>query len=202
MNKQRDSIYAAPLSQVSDFAFDTQVANVFPDMINRSVPGYATIIDVIGRLADRYAQPNTRIYDLGCSLGAASLSIRQHCQVPGVQIIAVDNSSAMVERCESHINAYRGTIPVQVECADILDFPLQPCSMIVLNFTLQFIAPEQRDALMQRFFDALLPGGLLILSEKVTHLDPIAESTLVDLHHEFKRSNGYSDLEISQKRAA
>lgn len=202
MNKQRDSIYAAPLSQVSDFAFDAQVANVFPDMINRSVPGYGTIVDVIGRLAERFAQPNTRIYDLGCSLGAASLSIRQHCSVPGVQIVAVDNSPAMVERCESHISAYRGTIPVHVQCADILTYPLEKCSIIVLNFTLQFIAPEQRDALMQRFYDALLPNGLLILSEKVTHTDPLVESTLVDLHHEFKRSNGYSDLEISQKRAA
>lgn len=202
MTEQRDSIYANALSHVSEFAFDAQVANVFPDMINRSVPGYATMIDVIGRMANRFAQANTRIYDLGCSLGAASLSIRQHCSVPDVSIVAIDNSPAMVERCQSHIHAYRGTIPVTVECADIVDYPLAPCSMIVLNFTLQFIAPDQRARLVQRCYDALLPGGLLLLSEKVTHSNPLAETTLVELHHEFKRNNGYSDLEISQKRVA
>ncbi|TRW50266.1 carboxy-S-adenosyl-L-methionine synthase CmoA [Aliidiomarina halalkaliphila] len=202
MTKQRDSIYATPLTQVSDFAFDAQVASVFPDMINRSVPGYATIVNTIGRLANRYAQENTRIYDLGCSLGAVSLSIKQQCTVPGVHITAIDNSNAMVERCQSHVNAYRGAIPIDVQVADILDYRFEPCSIIVLNFTLQFIEQEQRTSVIQKLYNALLPGGLLVLSEKVTHEDPVADALLIDLHHEFKRENGYSDLEISQKRAA
>ncbi|WP_194756929.1 carboxy-S-adenosyl-L-methionine synthase CmoA [Aliidiomarina indica] len=202
MTKQRDSIYATPLTQVSDFAFDAQVASVFPDMINRSVPGYATIVNTIGRLANRYAQENTRIYDLGCSLGAVSLSIKQQCSVSGVHITALDSSAAMVERCQSHVNAYRGAIPIDVQVADILDYNFQACSLIVLNFTLQFIDREQRNELLHKLYNALLPGGMLVLSEKITHQDPVADELLIDLHHEFKRENGYSDLEISQKRAA
>ncbi|EGN74663.1 methyltransferase, putative [Idiomarina sp. A28L] len=201
-SSQRDSVYAQPLNKVSDFAFDTKVADVFPDMISRSIPGYATIIDTIGRLATRYVKPNSVVYDLGCSLGAASLSIKQHCRTEGVEIFAVDNSEAMVERCQNYVNAYRGDIPVQVQCADIATLSMQPCSMVVLNFTLQFVPPEQRNEIIQKIFDQLLPGGLLVISEKVKHQDTVADNLLIDLYHEFKRNNGYSDLEISQKRAA
>ncbi|RUO19692.1 carboxy-S-adenosyl-L-methionine synthase CmoA [Aliidiomarina iranensis] len=199
---QRDSVYAQPLKKVSDFAFDTKVADVFPDMISRSIPGYATIIDTIGRLATRYVRPNSRVYDLGCSLGAASLAIKQHCQAEGVEIIAIDNSEAMVERCQNYVNAYRGEISVHVECTDIATLEMQPCSMVVLNFTLQFVPPEQRDSIIQKIFEQLQPGGLLVISEKVKHHDNVADELLIDLYHEFKRNNGYSDLEISQKRAA
>ena len=199
---QRDSVYAQPLNKVSDFAFDAKVAAVFPDMISRSIPGYATIVDTIGRLANRFVQPHTVVYDLGCSLGAASLSIKQHCQAEGVEILAVDNSPAMVERCQGYVEAYRGNIPVHVSCADIAELNMQPCSMVVLNFTLQFVAPELRQAIIDKIYAALLPGGVLVLSEKVTHEDAVADALLIDLYHEFKRNNGYSDLEISQKRAA
>lgn len=199
---ERDSVYAQPLATVSDFAFDAKVAAVFPDMISRSIPGYATIVDTIGRLAHRYVQANTKVYDLGCSWGAASLAIKQHCQQPGVSIVAVDNSAAMVERCQSYVDAYRGDIPVQVICADIAALEFAPCSMVVLNFTLQFIAPEQRQQIITNIYQALVPGGMLVISEKVTHHDSVADELLIDLYHEFKRNNGYSDLEISQKRAA
>ncbi|CUS47145.1 MAG: tRNA (cmo5U34)-methyltransferase CmoA [Idiomarinaceae bacterium HL-53] len=202
MTFSRDSIYAQPLGEVADFAFDEKVANVFPDMISRSVPGYATMVQTIGHLAGKFAQPNTRIYDLGCSLGASTIAMKQHVRAEGVEIIGVDNSTAMVERCQAHVDAWKGDVAVTIRCEDILDTVLEPCSVVVLNFTLQFVAPELRDALMQKIFDALVPGGLLLLSEKVRHEDTVADQVLVDLHHDFKRMNGYSDLEISQKRAA
>lgn len=202
MDQSRDFIYAKPHNEVADFQFDEQVAHVFPDMINRSVPGYQTIVHNIGRLAAHFVQPHTRLYDLGCSLGAATIAMKQQCAAPGIELIGVDNSPAMVERCRQHVQAFRGDIPVAVECADISDYKLADCSVVVLNFTLQFIPPEQRRAIIEHIFAALKPGGLLVLSEKVRHDDPVAEAALVDLHHGFKRDNGYSELEISQKRAA
>lgn len=202
MAPKRDAIYAQPLGQLSDFRFDDRVAEVFPDMISRSVPGYSTMISTIGLLAGKYAQNDSRLYDLGCSLGAACIAMKQHVQATGAEIIGVDNSEAMVRRCQSHVDAWRGDLPVNILCADILDVELKPCSVVVLNFTLQFVEPELRAALIQKIYDALLPGGILILSEKVRHDDPTADALLVDLHHEFKRQNGYSELEISQKRAA
>ena len=100
----RDTLFSAPINKLGDWTFDEQVAEVFPDMIQRSVPGYSNIISMIGMLTERFAQPNSTIYDLGCSLGAATLSMRRHIQVDHCHIIAVDNSSAMVERCRRHID--------------------------------------------------------------------------------------------------
>ena len=48
----------------------------------------------------------------------------------------------------------------------------------------------------------LVDQGVLILSEKIQFSDERSEQLFVDLHHDFKRGNGYSDLEISQKRDA
>lgn len=197
-----DRIYAAPHAEIADFSFDERVADVFPDMINRSVPGYATMVHGIGRLTARFAQPNTVLYDLGCSLGAATLAMKQNNTAENCRIIGLDSSKAMVERCQNHVNAFRGDTPVDIHLADIVTANYQPCSVVVLNFTLQFIDPALRESLLQRLFDTLVPGGALILSEKVRHDDALSEQLLVDLHHEFKRDNGYSELEISQKRAA
>lgn len=197
-----DTIFSAPIDKIGDFTFDERVAEVFPDMIQRSVPGYSNIISAIGMLAERYVKPNTLVYDLGCSLGAATLSMRRHIQSEGCQIIAVDNSHAMVERCKLHINAYRSDTPVEVVEADIRDVAITNASMVVLNFTLQFLAPEDRLSLLKKIYAGLRPGGILILSEKYTFEDSTSNKLLIDLHHTFKRANGYSELEVSQKRSA
>lgn len=202
MTSSRDSLYATPLAEVGHFAFDERVAEVFPDMISRSVPGYATMVQTIGKLAGKYAQDNTLIYDLGCSLGATSIAMKQQITAQGVTIIGLDNSPAMVQRCQAHVDAWRGEVTVDIQCADIITEPLQACSVVAMNFTMQFIPPEQRAALIEKIYTALLPGGILLLSEKVRHEDERAEDLLVELHHEFKRENGYSNLEIAQKRAA
>ncbi|WP_456295905.1 carboxy-S-adenosyl-L-methionine synthase CmoA [Vibrio sp. AK197] len=198
----KDAIFSAPIDKIGDFTFDERVAEVFPDMIQRSVPGYSNIISAIGMLAERFAKPNTNVYDLGCSLGAATLSMRRHIDKDGCKIIAVDNSSAMVERCKLHINAYRSDTPVEVLEADIRDVDIQDASVVVLNFTLQFLSPDDRYALLSKIHAGLRPGGILILSEKYVFENAAANELLIDLHHDFKRANGYSELEISQKRNA
>ncbi|MGF1724103.1 carboxy-S-adenosyl-L-methionine synthase CmoA [Photobacterium nomapromontoriensis] len=197
-----DNIFAAPIEKLGDFTFDARVAEVFPDMIQRSVPGYSNIISAIGMLAERFAKPHSKVYDLGCSLGAATLSMRRHINQEGCEIIAVDNSSAMVERCRLHIDAYRSDTPVQVIEADIRHIDIEDASVVVLNFTLQFLAPEDRQKLLKKIYAGLRPGGILILSEKYIFDDERAHELLIDLHHDFKRANGYSELEISQKRSA
>ena len=197
-----DLIYSNPHTQVKDFAFDAQVVEVFPDMISRSVPGYNTIIDTIGRLSQRFVQKKTSIYDLGCSLGAATLAIRKGISVKDCNIISVDNSSAMVERCKMHINAFKGDTPVDVIEGNIQDITINNASMVVLNFTLQFIDKSDRQALINKIAHGIKPGGLLVLSEKISNSDPVNDELLIDLHHDFKRANGYSELEIAQKRTA
>ncbi len=201
-SSETDLIYSNPQNQVKDFAFDAQVVEVFPDMISRSVPGYNTIIDTIGRLSQHFVQENSNIYDLGCSLGAATLAMRKSIKVKNCQIIGVDNSADMVKRCKMHVDAFKGNTPVKIIEGNIQDITIENASMIVLNFTLQFIQREYRQDLLTKIAKGLKPGGVLVLSEKVALDDSVTDELLIDLHHKFKRDNGYSELEVAQKRSA
>ena len=206
MKQQPDRLFAQPLDQVPDFVFNEDVAKVFPDMIKRSVPGYPTIVENLGVLAAQFAQPHSTLYDLGCSLGAVTQALRRHVKTDGCRVLAVDNSPAMVERCREYLHAqdamFQELLPVEVIEADILALDFQPASLVALNFTLQFVAPQQRLALLTRIRQALLPGGALILSEKLCFTDEADQKLLNQLHLAFKRANGYSELEIAQKRSA
>lgn len=201
-----DRLFARPLAEVPDFTFNEDVARVFPDMIKRSVPGYPTIIENIGVLATRFAQAGTPLYDLGCSLGAVTQALRRHVRTDGCRVIAVDNSSAMLERCREYLHVqdsmFQELLPVETVEADILALDLRPTSLVAMNFTLQFIPREHRLDLLGRIRRALVPGGALILSEKLRFEDTEEQALLNDLHIDFKRANGYSELEIAQKRSA
>jgi len=198
----RDNIYANPHDAVEAFAFDEAVTRVFPDMIKRSVPGYNLIIPMIGVITEQYAQANTHLYDLGCSLGASLLAMRHGINAEGCKVIGIDNSQAMIERCRSYVDIDNATVPVELYEGDVTQFEYQNASVITLNFTLQFIDQDKRLALIQSLYDALVPGGALILSEKICFENDKEQEIQQELHWDFKRANGYSDLEISQKRSA
>jgi tRNA (cmo5U34)-methyltransferase len=202
MNSLKDSIYASPVGEISAFNFDETVASVFPDMIKRSVPGYSAIISAIGLLAGRFARDNSVCYDLGCSLGAAALSMRHQISAKNCRIIAVDNSEAMVGRFQQALQQDRAAVPVEVLCDDVRDIAIENASVAVLNFTLQFIPLEDRFDFLQKIYRGLLPGGILILSEKLKFDDERQQELQTEMHHAFKKAQGYSDLEISQKRTA
>ncbi|GGF58355.1 carboxy-S-adenosyl-L-methionine synthase [Alteromonas lipolytica] len=198
----KDNLFATPLNQVSDFQFDDAVAEVFPDMISRSIPGYQTIIETIGQLAASKVVSGTNVYDIGCSLGAASFSVSRHCSAGQCQIIAIDSSPAMVERCRRKVEAFQLPNPITVKQGFAQSETITNASMVVMNFTLQFIPPPERPALVQQIYDGLQPGGIFVISEKIRHPTEQGNDLINDLHLQFKRDNGYSELEISQKRAA
>ena len=184
-----DSIYAQQQTKVAPFQFDEAVANVFPDMIQRSVPGYSLTLPLIGLIAERYAQPNSRCYDLGCSLGAVTWAMQARIQQPDCQLVAVDNSPAMLARCRELLPTGAALPPVELVEADIATVPISNASIAVLHFTLQFISPEARLPLLQRIFDGLRPGGVLVVSEKIVFADEAQQVRFTDLHHDFKRAN-------------
>jgi tRNA (cmo5U34)-methyltransferase len=200
-HSSQDRLYAETQNQIADFVFDERVAGVFPDMIRRSVPGYTTIVNMIATLAAQRVVPESRCYDLGCSLGAGALAIRQGVGERPCQIIAVDNSLAMLRRAREYIHGTVGA-PIHLVCADVQDVTLRQASLVVLNFTLQFVPLAQRTGLLRSIHAGMLPEGMLVLSEKIKLQSAAAQSLFVDMHHGFKRAQGYSDLEISQKRAA
>ena len=145
-----------------DFRFDASVARVFPDMIRRSVPGYTTIIPMIEVITEQYVQPGSHCYDLGCSLGASTLAMRHGIPYLDCTLVGVDNSEAMIERCEHYVALDDHDLPVTLRCEDILSTELSNASVTTLNFTLQFVPPEQRLALLTRIGDATLPGGVAL----------------------------------------
>ncbi|NRA21922.1 MAG: carboxy-S-adenosyl-L-methionine synthase CmoA [Oceanospirillaceae bacterium] len=200
MTNKTDNLYAATIDQQS-FSFDGQVAEVFPDMIQRSVPGYDQILKNTAKFAARFVTANSHCYDLGCSLGASSLAMSAGIKADQVKIIGVDNSQAMLARCQHHIEAFKHSTEIELQCGDILDFPIENASMVVLNFTLQFIDQAERAELLDKIYKGMNPGAVLLLSEKICFEDAADNALMIDLHHQFKRENGYSELEISQKRS-
>lgn len=198
----KDTLFAQPNEALGAFQFDESVVSVFPDMIQRSVPGYQTILAGIGELTQQFAQPNTQLYDLGCSLGAVSLTMRRKLPYSDCKIIGVDTSQPMIERAQSYVAAFHSEIPVELRREDMLHTPIENASVVVMNFTLQFIEPKKRQQILNKIYQGLNPGGILILSEKIHFEDPAIQSAIESMHLQFKRANGYSELEISQKRAS
>jgi tRNA (cmo5U34)-methyltransferase len=201
VSDKKDQIYLHEQPDV-DFVFDDKVTAVFSDMIKRSVPGYATIISMIGTLAERYAKPGTNCYDLGCSLGTATFALRHHISVPDVKIVSVDNSGAMIKQCREAIDRDEARVPVELICADLMDVEIENASIVILNFTVQFLPVALRTELMKRIHKGMVPGGLLLLSEKVSFSDEDLNELFIDMYHRFKKQNGYTEMEISRKRAA
>ncbi len=200
---------AASAASVAPFRFNETVAHVFHDMINRSVPGYSLMLELITVLAGRYAGPGARCYDLGCSLGASALAIAQGLKgpvddaQPSARIIGIDNSAAMLTRCRQNVlRDPDAAALIELQEADICEQVFEPSQFIVSNFTLQFVAPDKRPALLAKLFDALEAGGAFFLAEKIRYDDGEVDRLMIDIHERFKRSRGYSELEIAAKRAA
>lgn len=193
----RDDIYTDNI-HATGFTFDDRVASVFADMISRSVPGYGQTLQMVELLAHQYAQPDSNLFDLGCSLGAATMALSHGAAGKGCRIIGVDNSEAMTTRCRELLKEEE----VDIRCQDILETGIENASVVVLNFVLQFVPLERREELLKNICKGLRPGGVLILSEKVAFADSSENNRQIALHEAFKRAQGYSEMEISRKRTA
>ena len=196
----KDKIYSEPKSNIEDFVFDETVSKVFDDMVDRSVPGYRTLIANLGPIAAKFIKENTNCYDLGCSHGAAAISVYRHLPHKNVTIHAVDNANAMIEQCDQLINEANADDIIHTHISDIQSITIVNASIVILNLTLQFIPIDQRSIVLENIFNGLIKGGVCVLTEKIIMPDEYSESLFQELHANFKSVNGYSDLEISQKR--
>ncbi len=198
----KDTIFQTEAAARVSFRFDEAVARVFPDMINRSVPGYAASLDGIALIAHQSIRPGGRAYDLGCTLGAATLAMAQGIGERDANLVGIDLSEPMIARCRADQRFQELAQQVQFHTSDITGFDYEPADLVILNYTLQFLAPEQRTPLLEKLYQCLNPGGVLVLAEKFHFEEPGIADRLTRLHFDFKRAHHYSDLEIAGKRSA
>tara|TARA_B100001057_G_scaffold500546_1_gene616232 strand:- start:7024 stop:7761 length:738 start_codon:yes stop_codon:yes gene_type:complete len=201
---KKDNIYKK--DKIGSFEFDDKVAEVFPDMLERSIPGYEATINTIKALASNYVKENSNCYDLGCSLGAATIAMRRGIKKQGCKIFSIDNSESMISRCEKIFlkdkEDFQSNTKIHAINNDICDIQIKNASMVVLNFTLQFIQKEKRSSVIDSIYNGLNKGGILVLSEKVIDENKFKEKLLVELHHTRKKNKGYSAKEIIRKQAS
>jgi len=195
---EKDALFTGP-ERPGPFVWDHDVARVFPDMLERSIPGYRALLEQIGALSARLVSSESRVYDLGCSLGAATFAVLGATAGREPRTIAVDSSPAMIERFGQALGALSAHVELRLE--DVTDTPIDSATLVILNFTLQFVPRAERAPLSARIFSGLLPGGVLVLSEKTRGLGA-DEELLAGLHDEFRRHRGYSDVELNRKRKA
>ncbi len=194
-----DTVFTKPISK--QFEFDAEVAAVFDDMLLRSVPFYKESQELTRRFAINALKEGGIVYDLGCSTASLLLAIERALgKVDTVRLIGIDNSAAMIEHARKKIEAYGSGI--ELFEGDILQFPYEKAQVIISNYTLQFIRPLVRDTLVRSVAEALNEGGVFIFSEKVVSEDPKLNKELIDCYYDFKKSQGYSEYEIVQKREA
>ena len=201
-DERQDDLFARPRDRTEPFRFDESVARVFPDMVGRSIPCYGELVELTGLLGARFLHRDSRVYDLGCSLGAVAFSLLAQAGRSDFELIAVDNAPAMTSALGERLRSRDLAARVQILCADLGAVRIERASLVVMNLTLQFIPPPERLALLTGIRAGLVPGGALILSEKLRSRDAREQALLTELHEDFKRANGYSELEIGQKRAA
>lgn len=200
MNK--DKIFSKEDKNIDQFKFNEAVADVFENMLNRSIPSYLLTIETIESLTKQYIQPNSNCYDLGCSLGEASLAIEKGINVDGCTIFAIDNSEPMINKCKEDKRNKITRTPIEFINDDILNIEINNASIVVMNYTLQFLEKNQRQLIINKIYNGLKDGGLFLLSEKITNRNKIIRENLIKLHHDFKYINSYSQLEIEQKKKA
>ena len=185
-----------------EFRFDAKVAEVFDDMLSRSVPFYGEVQRIIANLATEHYQDDTKIFDLGCSTGTTIINICNASKSRKLDIIGVDSSEPVIAKARKKIAKAKLSSGIELICKDIRDVEIKDASIVIMNYTLQFIEPGSRETLIRKIYDGMTDKGILLLSEKVLEEDDTMSKLFIDKYYDFKREMGYSELEIAKKREA
>ena len=199
---REDRLFAELDLGCGEFSFDENVARVFDDMISRSVPLYADVQRSVPVLADLLDHDPIKVVDLGCSTGTSLIHLVQSLPDRNLELIGVDNSAAMLAKCDEKLAKVQLQQKIETHLSDVRQFEFSDASIVLMNYTLQFIEAENRPAVLERIRNSICSGGFLLVSEKVVHHQPRVDNALVELYFEYKRRQGYSELEISRKRDA
>jgi len=193
----KDNIFEKPIKK--QFEFDDDVAVVFDDMLNRSIPYYEEMLKLTSQFGQKYLNDGSVVYDLGCSTAATLIDIGKNSKF-NLNLIGIDSSKAMLHQAKLKSKAYG--VDIKLINSDIFDIEFQPSNLIISNYTLQFIRPLKREQLIKKIYNSLQKGSVFIFSEKVITEDNVLNKQFIDHYYSFKKTQGYSEFEISQKREA
>ncbi len=193
----KDRIFEKPIDK--QFEFDEDVAAVFDDMIERSVPFYRHNLELVVELLRRRIKSGMRIVDLGSSTGALLIELARRCDV-AAEFVGIDNAPAMVELSRKKAKALEADVTFL--CEDLLTYDYGRADIVVANYTLQFIRPVVRGKVVEKIFASLKEEGMFVCSEKILMENKWLNKQIIDIYHDYKKSQGYSDTEIMRKREA
>ena len=198
----KDTLFSEQRGEVRDFDFGKDTAVVFDDMLNRSVPYYSEMERMIGEISADYAVDGTRVYDLGCSTCAAFFEL-DRVLPKNIKFVGVDFSNEMLDQAREKIAGQNLKRDHELICADLNDeIEIKNASVVIMNLTLQFIRPVRRHLVMNNIVRGMVPGGCLLVVEKVLSKDSKINRSFIKYYYDFKQRNGYSEMEIAQKREA
>jgi tRNA (cmo5U34)-methyltransferase len=194
---EEDKLFSKAIEK--QFEFDEAVASVFDDMLSRSVPFYDEVRKLVISLILSEQRSGLKVLDLGSSTAKFLLDLHSKMDTD-MLLKGLDNSQAMLDRAEQKCQAFGAKI--DLELADMLSYEYKNEDIIVANYTLQFIRPMQRLELVKKLYEGLNEGGIFIFSEKVVFNDKKLDKELIDIYYDYKKTQGYSEYEIAQKREA
>ena len=197
----RDNIFETKAT-AEKFEFNARVADVFDDMLDRSVPFYKDVIEMTGDILGRSLQTGDTVYDLGCSTGTTLLHLARMLGSQDLMFIGLDNSKAMLDKAFRKAEMFSMADRIVFREQEITRADFSGAGGVILNYTLQFISPPLRLDFLKNIHNGLRPGGVLILSEKVVSQDKGLNEQFLDSYHQYKKKRGYSELEIANKREA
>ncbi|AXK48374.1 carboxy-S-adenosyl-L-methionine synthase CmoA [Aliarcobacter trophiarum LMG 25534] len=192
-----DKVFNKTISK--QFEFDEEVASVFDDMLERSVPFYKQMQKLSISFANNFLKDNSYVYDLGCSTASTLIELSKNSSFK-LNLVGIDNSNAMLDHASKKANAFGVNIKLLND--DIFNVELKNASVVFSNYTLQFIRPINREKLVKKIYDSLEVGGVFIFSEKLVSQDSFLNKQFIDEYYSFKKAQGYSEFEIAQKREA
>jgi tRNA (cmo5U34)-methyltransferase len=197
----RDRVFADK-NPLGDFSFNPQVAQVFDDMVSRSVPFYGEMQRMATEIAAQFAQDGTNIYDLGCAT-ATTLALLDPVISGKVRFVGIDNAQSMLDQARAKLAALDSKRTFDLVCADLHARPrIENASVVIMTLTLQFVRPLHRERIIREIFNGMNEKGCLIVFEKLVLPNSMLNRVFIEFYYEMKRRNGYSEVEISKKREA
>jgi tRNA (cmo5U34)-methyltransferase len=180
----------------AQWTFSDGIAKHFDEHVARSVPGYQDGHDVILQLSDFFTTPGSRVVEVGCSTAVLTSKLAERHREADVKFTGIDIVPEMVararDRCLQQTN-------VNIELGDALRVDYSECSLVVMYYTLQFVLPFKRPALIERICSEMQPGGALILFEKTRLPEAHLQDIFNQCYEEFKITKGFSSDEILSK---